>query len=72
MTELLGSIATVLAVGGCILNNRRRRVCFIAWMVSNCICVWLHFDAGLWSLMVRDVIFSILAVEGWFLWNKRK
>ena len=72
MTEVFGVIATVLAVTGCVLNNRRRRICFAVWIFSNLICGWLHFDSGLWPLMVRDVIFSALAIEGWFLWDKRK
>jgi len=72
MSEVFGIIATVLAVSGCVMNNRRRRVCFVLWIVSNVICCGLHYQAEMWSLMARDVIFSALAIEGWILWNKRK
>jgi len=72
MSEVIGIIATVLAVSGCVMNNRRRRVCFGLWIISNILCGWLHFETQLWSLLVRDVIFSALAVEGWILWNNEK
>jgi len=63
------TIATVLAVAGCLANNRRRRICFILWIVSNAICGVLHYQAGLPGLLVRDVIFSVLAVEGFLKWK---
>lgn len=69
MFELL---ATGLAVSGCWLNNRRRRVCFVVWIASNLICMVLHFSAGLGGLVVRDVLFSILAVHGWYCWRTGK
>jgi len=72
MIEIFGTIATVLAVTGCVLNNRGARVCFLLWLVSNIICAVLHSGAGLWSLVVRDVLFSVLAVEGWIKWGKFK
>lgn len=72
MSEWIGIAATVLAVGGCALNNRRRRMCFVLWVISNAACLYLHAGCGLWSLAVRDVIFTVLSVEGWILWNQRK
>jgi nicotinamide riboside transporter PnuC len=64
-------MATGLAVAGCVLNNRRRRACFGLWIVSNLICGVLHGGAGLWGLVVRDVLFSILAVEGFLKWREQ-
>jgi hypothetical protein len=38
--EIIGTAATVLAVAGVVLNNRRRRACFAVWLVSNALsCV---------------------------------
>ena len=70
MTELIGSIATVLAIIGVVGNNRRLRWCFLLWMVSNSLTLVIHAQTGVWSLVVRDAVFLILAVEGWVRWGK--
>lgn len=70
MLEILGSIATVLAITGVVFNNRRLIWCFPIWMVSNAISAYLHADAGLVSLLVRDCVFMVLAVDGWWRWGK--
>jgi len=64
-------IASILAVVGVVLNNRLSRICFPIWVVSNSICLILHFYAGLYGLAVRDIIFTALAIEGWFLWREK-
>jgi len=71
MIELFGTIATVLAVTGVLLNNRRRINCFYLWLISNSISAALHAYIGLWSLCVRDVIFFVLAIEGIYHWRKK-
>lgn len=70
MIEFLGTIATVIAVVGVLLNNRRMRVCFAVWMVSNAITFGIHAAAGIWSLAARDAIFFALAIEGLYRWRK--
>jgi len=70
MIEIAGTVATVLAVAGVVFNNRLDRRCFVLWIVSNIICAAVHLQAGIWSLLARDVIFAILAVEGLILWGR--
>lgn len=72
MIEIFGWIAAVCALTGCVLNNRKRIVCFWLWMVSNVICGHLHVGVDLWPLYWRDVAFFILAVEGYYKWRKPK
>jgi len=71
MLEIAGLIVTVLAVWGVLLNNRLNRTCFLLWLVSNLISAGIHCVMGPWSLVVRDVIFFILAAEGWLLWGQQ-
>ena len=71
MQEIIGIIATILAVIGVITNNRRLRVCFLFWLVSNALTGGIHAEAGIWSLLVRDAIFFVLAIEGWFKWGRK-
>lgn len=72
MIEAIGTIATVLAVLGVVLNNRRRRECFIVWIFSNLLTLGVHVAVGVWSMVTRDVIFLALAVEGMILWKRNR
>ena len=71
VTELIGAAATTLAIAGVLLNNRRMIACFYLWLISNAMTACLHYQAGLTSLVVRDVIFSVLAIEGLIRWRRK-
>jgi len=68
--ECISTLANVLAVWGVLLNNHRRRRCFVVWMFSNSLTAAIHLYAGLWSLLVRDVLFLALAVHGYIAWRR--
>ena len=72
LIEIIGVLALILSLLGVILNNRRFRVCFLIWLMSNTLCAIIHASTCVWSLMIRDLIFLVLAIEGWFKWRKKK
>lgn len=72
LLELAGWIITAVALAGVVLNNRRRRACFIVWMFSNVGSSLLHAQAGMTALTVRDLSFLALAVHGWFAWGRKE
>ena len=67
--EIISTLSTILAVIGVLLNNRLNHYCFYIWLISNSLCAFVHIDARLWSLAVRDVIFIGLAYEGLYRWT---
>lgn len=69
LIELISYIAMVLSVAGVILNNRKIKICFILWIISNVITGFIHGYNHLYGLMVRDIVFTVLAVEGWIKWR---
>jgi nicotinamide riboside transporter PnuC len=71
MIELIGTVSTILAIAGVILNNRRLRTCFLLWLISNSLSLIIHTQTGVWSLVARDGIFLILAIEGWIKWGRK-
>lgn len=71
-TEIIGGIATVIAIVGVILNNHRLAACFYVWLVSNAISAGLHLNAGMYALAGRDVIFFGLAIHGLTVWTTKK
>ena len=72
MIELLGTAAMIIAIVGVYLNNKRLIWCFPLWLVSNSLTLYVHLDAGIVSLVVRDAVFLGLAVHGWRHWRKDK
>lgn len=72
MIEIAGTIGLVFAVTGVVLNNRKLRICFVFFLLSNSLSLFVHSQSHIWSLLVRDGVFIILAIEGWFKWRKRK
>lgn len=72
MIEIVGGIAMLLSISGVLLNNRRRRECFVLWLVSNAACCFIHAQTGVWTLAARDAVFFLLAIEGFIRWGKAK
>ncbi len=67
--DIAGWAASVIAVIGVWMNNKRLRACFIVWMLSNALSLVVHVAAGLWSMAARDGAFFLLAIHGWRLWS---
>lgn len=70
MIQIIGIVAAVSAVIGVLANNRKLRVCFLVFMLSNILAGTVHYQAGIWSLLIRDAAFFLLAIEGWVRWGK--
>ncbi len=70
MIELLGILGTLLAVAGTLLNNRRRIECFPLWLAANVFMGTAHALAGIWSLLICNIIFFALAIDGLRRWRK--
>ena len=70
MLELVGIIATMIAVAGVWLNNHKLRACFYLWLVSNTLSAGIHLYLCCYSLFCRDVIFLVLALHGLRKWSR--
>lgn len=70
MIETIGLISTFMAVVGVVLNNHLDARCFYLWFLSNLLCAWVHYRKRVWSLMIRDLIFMTLAIDGLIRWSK--
>jgi nicotinamide riboside transporter PnuC len=76
MIEFIGAMTALIAFCGVWLNNRKRRACFVFFLVSNTLSLLIHLHAGFIEnaqvkmVCVRDIGFIYLAVEGLWLWRK--
>ena len=70
MIEIVGTIALVLGVLGALLINRKFKICFAVWAISNIISACIHGWLGVWSLVLKDIIYLALCIEGWIRWGR--
>lgn len=71
MNNYIGLIATTLAVTGVVLNIRKNRWGFALWVIANLLCLWLHASAEMGTLIIGDIIFTVLAIEGFVRWSRK-
>jgi len=71
-TEIISFIASGIAITGVILNNRMSITGFKFWWISNLMSAFLHCQPGLYSLMIRDLVFFLLAVVGFVKWKNKQ
>ncbi len=72
MIELIGTVATIVALVGAWLNNRLLVSCFYCWIFSNLLSAGIHIYLGTWSLAIRDLAFLVMAVAGPYQWKRSK
>ncbi len=70
--EAIGVLVTIGAITGVVLNNHRRRACFLIWMVTNAASALIHLAAGMVALTCRDASFFALAIHGYIAWGRSK
>lgn len=70
MLEFIGIVTTVIAVVGVLFNHNYNKCCFSLWLVSNSLSAFIHLCDQRYSLVLRDLIFFVLAVHGLYKWSK--
>jgi nicotinamide riboside transporter PnuC len=70
MIEFIGTVSTILAIIGVILNNQKLWPCFVLWIFSNALTGWIHYRKRVWSLLARDIVFLALAIQGLWMWTR--
>ncbi|MHB8110527.1 MAG: nicotinamide mononucleotide transporter [Syntrophorhabdaceae bacterium] len=55
---------------GVLLNNYRRKECFIIWGIGNITWAVVDWRYGLYSQSVLMGIYFLLAIHGWYKWGR--
>ena len=66
--EILGLIGTGFLIAGFFGNIRKRRWCFLMWMVSTALYFAAAAIEGLYVFCARDAIIFVLCFYGWKRW----
>lgn len=64
-------IITLMAIGGVVLNIKRRVEGFYLWTISNIGFVAVDYNAGLYAQAVLFVVYTGLSVWGIIEWRKK-
>jgi nicotinamide riboside transporter PnuC len=68
--DWIGLVGTVLAVAGVVLNNYRLALCFVLFLGSNTLALLVHRRDKRPTMVLRDLIFLALAIQGLYLWTR--
>jgi len=77
MIEIIGIVGLMFVIAGSLANNRKMIICFPLWMISNILYYGVHleihhFQTHVWSLLVRDLFFMYVCIDGYLRWRKSK
>ena len=61
-----------LGLLGTVLNIHKKRICFIVWFVSSSLWVIVGIINELHGLTARGIVYSILALYGYYKWKVDK
>lgn len=64
-------IATTIALAGTILNCKKNKLCFVLWLITNCMWLVWDFQNGTISRGCLDFVQLILAIYGIYEWGKK-
>ena len=72
MTAFFTWCVTAVCLAGTVLNVKKRRECFMLWIVGN--VAWMAYDlcCGLYSRAVLDIVQLAFAVWGLIEWKEEK
>lgn len=72
IVEIIGAIATFIAIYAVWLNTKANKSSFLLFMVSNALIGGLHLYDGRMSLMAGDAVFFGLAFVGYNRWSRQE
>lgn len=63
-------VLTAVSLLGVVLNIKKKRSCFVLWIITNGLWAAVDFYSGLQAQGALFTIYLILAIYGWFAWEK--
>ena len=65
-------IITILSIVGVVLNIKKKKICFLIWIVTNTSWMIIDYLEGLYSQSALFLVYLILAFYGLIEWNRKK
>ena len=64
-------IVTAASLIATVANIYKKRWCFIIWFMSNIVWAVTDFYYGIYSQAALMLIYTVLAVWGWYKWEEK-
>ncbi len=72
MTGGLMWFVTAASIAGVVLNNYRRRECFMIWIVTNTVWMVYDFMIGAMAQAAMFALYIVLSVWGLIKWSRKE
>lgn len=69
--NVISTIATIICFAGMILNVKKKKTCFIVWLIGNTIWLLIDIYAVAISRVILDVIQQLFNLWGIIEWKKK-
>lgn len=62
----------ILSLIGVVLNIKKKRICFLIWMITNLSWCIVDFHKGIPAQGCLFGVYFLLAIWGWMSWRKKR
>ena len=70
LLTLAEGTAVILAVLYLLLAVRQHILCWLCWIISSCLYLYVMYEAGLYMESMLQIFYIIMGFYGWSQWNK--
>ena len=70
LLTLAEGTAVILAVLYLLLAVRQHILCWLCWIISSCLYLYVMYEAGLYMESMLQIFYIIMGFYGWRQWNK--
>ena len=70
LLTLAEGTAVILAVLYLLLAIRQHILCWLCWIISSCLYLYVMYEAGLYMESMLQIFYIIMGFYGWSQWNR--
>ena len=70
LLTLAEGTAVILAVFYLLLAVRQHILCWLCWIISSCLYLYVMYEAGLYMESMLQIFYIIMGFYGWSQWNR--
>ena len=70
LLTLAEGTAVILAVLYLLLAVRQNILCWLCWIISSCLYLYVMYEAGLYMESMLQIFYIIMGFYGWSQWNR--
>ena len=69
LLTLIEGTAVILAILYLVLAVRQHILCWLAWIVSSCLYLYVMYAVGLYMESMLQIFYIIMGIYGWMQWR---